>query len=105
MRDHKQKAAAERAHLLERGFTRDQLDGGNLLPDSYDRMKDCVISFTTGWEEAQKWEVSQAWRNELASRAMQGFLAGDPMMYQKDRSTLVKEAYKIADMMIRGSKA
>lgn len=101
MRDHRQKAGAERQYLLENKFTRDDI-AKCAFPQTVQeqRCKEATLAFSAGWDEAQKWEVSEAAREAIAVQAMQGLVSAG----EKDLETLARNAYKIADAMIESRK-
>lgn len=107
-RDHTAKSYATRDHLLERGFTRDEVH--SKFPPSetarFERFRDCSISFSTGWDEAQKWQVSEDERNALAAQILQGLLAGRSNSVSSPATGYIELAYEITDELIekRGGK-
>lgn len=105
MRDHRQKGAAHKAHLLERGFTLEEC-GMHIRwtdPKRFERFRELSSAFDCGWDEAQKWEVGEAERDALAAQAMIGLLAAGNLM-EIEASNLAKTAYLIADAMIKARK-
>ncbi len=104
MRDSEQRHFALMRHLRENGFSSEPPIG--LGEEArYAEHRRLTVSFCAGWEEAQKWEASEAERNAIANQAMQGLLAGeasgDTFNNCDDRA---ENSYEMADAMIKARK-
>ena len=106
MRNHRQKAGAERKYLLENKFTRDDI-AKCAFPQTVQeqRCQEATFAFSAGWDEAQKWEVSEDQRQNIAVQAMIGLLSGEKSgkIFQSVEH-MAEYAYKCADAMIKARK-
>lgn len=100
MRDSNLKDAMCHKYLKERGFKNGVFEPNDLK--LLEEFKTIQLAFSQGWDEAQKWEVSEAQREGIAVQAMVGLLSGSNGTLSKQ--DVAKYSYAMADEMIRARK-
>ena len=96
-RDNEQHHWALIKHLGEYGLSHGPPQGIDSA-DGHEKHMLISIAFSTGWREAQKWEVTEAQRQGIAVQAMNGLLASDTDYPSAEK--MAEDAYTMADAMI-----
>jgi hypothetical protein len=105
-RDQEQKHFALVKHLRECGVEPSTFNIGPERHPEFLRQRDLTTAFSTGWDDAQKWEATEAQRQGIAVQAMNGMLAsdGNDGAHFQSKEAIARQAYQMADAMMKAAK-